>query len=157
MLQRGLGNVCGHLAVAVLATELVGAREKSLLFLDGDCVTLETPWTPILLSSSSLANSSAPVSREILYSHSCLNIFLYNALLFITVNLCFKVLTRFTKFDQHKHKFWGYGYNDLCYNTHNMIIFFSERAQSTYIKKYCQFNCHQVPVTLVLQPGSSFR
>ena len=29
------------------------------------------------------------------------------------------------KFGQHKHKFWGYGYNDLCYtgNTHDIIIF----------------------------------
>ena len=28
-----------------------------------------------------------------------------------------------TKFGQHKHKFWGYGYNDLCYSTHDKIIF----------------------------------
>ena len=52
-----------------------GAREKSLLFLDGDWVTPETPiWetpgTPILLSSSSLANSSAPVSSSFSSSSS---------------------------------------------------------------------------------------
>ena len=39
-----------------------------------------------------------------------------------------EVLTRFTKFGQHKHKFWGYGYNDLCYNTHDIIIFYYQSA-----------------------------
>ena len=36
MLRRAIGNVGARLAVAVLENELVGAREKSLLFLDGD-------------------------------------------------------------------------------------------------------------------------
>jgi hypothetical protein len=30
------------------------------------------------------------------------------------------VLTRFAKFGQPKHKFWGYEYKDLCYNTHDI-------------------------------------
>ena len=39
-----------------------------------------------------------------------------------------EVLTRFTKFGQHKHKIWSYGYNDLCYNKHDMIIFYYQSA-----------------------------
>ena len=37
----------------------------------------------------------------------------------------------FTKFGQHKQKFWGSGYNDLCYNTHNIIIFLYQSAPTT--------------------------
>ena len=43
------------------------------------------------------------------------------------------VLTKFgkpgkTKFGQHKNKFWGYGYNDVCYNAHDKIIFHYQSA-----------------------------
>ena len=44
-----------------------------------------------------------------------------------------EVLTRFTKFGQHKHKFWGYGYNDLCYNTHDIIIFYNQSAPTAVL------------------------
>ena len=46
-----------------------------------------------------------------------------------------EVFTRFTKFGQHKHKFWGYGYNDLCYNTHYIIIFYYQRAPTIKVSR----------------------
>jgi len=70
---------------------------------------------PILARASHFGyeHASHEIFREIICSHTWMDIFLYYALLFLTVK----------KFGQHNNKFWGYELSKLCYNTHDIIFF----------------------------------
>ena len=74
--------------------------------------------------------ASLEILQEIICSHLCLYIYLYNTLLFLTVQKIVEVQTGVTKFSQHNHKFWGYGYNNLCYNSHEKINFLNQSNAS---------------------------